>query len=64
MTKKIYVDVFVFLPSTHLHIYRWHLSPKLCPIPDIPLMGENIIIFSNKTFQVIRFEKYTLLNLV
>ena len=54
--NKIYV-VFDFLL---LHIYKWHLSLpvwKLCPISDIPLMGKNIIIFSNKTFQVIRFEK-------
>ena len=37
MTKKIYVDVFVFLL---LHIYRMHLSPavrKMCPILDVPL---------------------------
>ena len=42
---KIYVDVFVFLL---LHIYRRHLSPpvrKMCPVLDVPLMGENIIIF-------------------
>ena len=39
MTKKIYVDVFVF-PVTH--IYRRHLSLqgwKMCPILDVPLMG-------------------------
>ena len=45
MTKKIHVDRFVFLP---LHIYRRHLSPpvrKTCPIPNLPLTGENIIIF-------------------
>ena len=43
MTKKIYVDVFVFLL---LHIYRRHLSPpirKMYPVLDVPLMGENII---------------------
>ena len=37
MTKKIYVDVFVFLL---LHIYRMHLSPavrKMCPILDVLL---------------------------
>ena len=57
MTKKIYVDEFVFLL---LHIYRRHLSPpvwKLCQIPDISIMGENIIIFSNKMFQVLIFQK-------
>ena len=45
MTKKIYVDVFVFLL---LDIYRRHLSlpvQKMCPVLDVPLMGENIIIF-------------------
>ena len=43
--EKVYVDVFVFLL---LHIYRRHLSPpvgKICPFLDVPLMGENIIIF-------------------
>ena len=43
-----------------MHINRRHLSPpvwKMCLIPDLPLMGENIIIFSNKTFQVLTFEK-------
>ena len=42
---KIFVDVFVFLL---LHMYRRHQSPsvrEMCPIPDVPLMGENIIIF-------------------
>ena len=29
----------------------------MSPIPDIPLMGKNIIILSNKTFQVLIFEK-------
>ena len=38
--KKIYVDGFVFMPS---HIY-------MCPIPSLPLIGENIIIFSNEMF--------------
>ena len=55
MTKKIYVDVFVFLL---LHIYKRHLSPpvrKMCPILDVPLMGENIIFLSNKKFQVFIF---------
>ena len=28
----------------------------MCPIPDIPLMGEIIIILSNKKFQVLIFE--------
>ena len=57
MTKTIYVDVFVFLLS---HIYRRHLSPPvwiLYPIPNIPFIGENIIFFSNKMFQVPKFEK-------
>ena len=48
--EKKYVDGFVFLPS---HIYRRLISPpvrKMCPIPNLPLIGENIIIFSNKTF--------------
>ena len=57
MTKKLYVDVFVFLL---LHIYRRNLSPpvrKMCPILDVPLMDENIIFFlSNKTFQVLIFK--------
>ena len=49
MTKKKnkYVDGFVFMPS---HTYRRHLSPpvrKMCPIPDLSLIGENVIIFSN-----------------
>ena len=26
-------------------------------IPDVLLMGENIIIFSNKTFQVLKIQK-------
>ena len=53
MTKKIYVDVFVFLL---LHIYRRPLSPpfrKFCPILDVPLMGENVIIFVKKYNQQI-----------
>ena len=57
MTKKIYVEIyvdgFVFIPS---HIYRRHLSPpvrKMYPIPSLPLIGENIIILSNKTFDVL-----------
>ena len=48
--EKIYVDEFVFL---QLCIYRRHISLpglKMCLIPNIPLIGENIIIFSNKTF--------------
>ena len=57
MTKKIYVNLFVFLL---LHIYRRHLTPpvrKMCPILDVPLMGENIIIFvQKKSFQVLIFE--------
>ena len=55
--RKIYVYVFVFLL---LHIYRRHLSKpvrKMCPIPDIPLKGKNVIIFSIKKFQVLIFEK-------
>ena len=51
--NKINNDVLVFLL---LYIYGRHISPpvwKMCPIPDIPLTGENVIIFSNKTFQVL-----------
>ena len=29
----------------------------MCPIPNLPLIGKNIIIFSNKTFQVLIFVK-------
>ena len=56
MTKKINFDIFVFLL---LHIYRRHISPvrKMCPIPDVPLMGRNIIIFSSKRIPVVIFEK-------
>ena len=56
MMKKIYVDGFVFLP---LHIYRRYLSPpvlKTCPIPNLPLIGENIIIFSIKSFEMLIFK--------
>ena len=57
MTKKIYVEAFVFLL---LHVYRGHLSPPvriLCRVLDVPLMGENIIIFvKKKSFKVIIFE--------
>ena len=55
MTRKIYVDGFVFLS---LNVYRRYLSPrvwKLCRIPDILLVGEDII-FSNNTFVFI-FQK-------
>ena len=41
MTKDIYGDDF-FLP---LHICRKHISPpvrKMCPIPNLPLTGENV----------------------
>ena len=48
----------LFMP---LHIYyRRHLSPpvrNMCPISNHLLIGENIIIFSNKTFYVLIFEK-------
>ena len=33
------------------------VSWKMSPIPEIQLIGENITIFSNKTFQVPIFEK-------
>ena len=59
MTKKIYVDVFVFLL---LHIYRRHLSlpvRKMCPILDVPLMGENIIILVKKNVSSAHIPKYT-----
>ena len=29
----------------------------MCPISDVLLMDENIITFSNKTFQALSFEK-------
>ena len=57
-------DGFVFLP---LHIYRRYLSPpvrKMCPISNLPLIGKNIIIFSNKTFESLIWKKYTLINLI
>ena len=47
--ERKYVDVFVFLL---LHIYNRHLSPSvryMCPILDVPLMGEHIIIIVKKT---------------
>ena len=31
-------------------------SLEMCPIPYVPLLGKNIIIFSNKTFQVLMFQ--------
>ena len=46
------VGGFVFLP---LHIYRRHLSSsvrKMCLIPNLPFICENMVIFSNKTFKV------------
>ena len=59
MTKKIYVDGFFFLPS---HIYRRNLYfqsvRKMCPIPNLPIIGENIFIFLNNS------KKYTLLNII
>ena len=55
MTKEIYIDGFVFLP---LHIYKKHLLP---PMPNLLLTGENIIIFSSKTFYVLIFKKNTTL---
>ena len=66
MTKKTYVDGFVFVL---LHIYRRHPSPpvrKMCSIPNLPLIGENIIIFSKKTptISVVIFEIYTVMNLI
>ena len=54
--EKIYVDGFVF---SAIAIYRGHISPpvwRMCPIPNFPLIRENIIIFSNKTFKVLVFE--------
>ena len=57
--KKIYVDGFVFLPS---HIYRRNLYfpsvRKMCPIPNLPIIGENILIIFNNS------KKYTLLNII
>ena len=47
--KKIYVDGFICLA---MPMYRRHLaitaSSEMCPIPNLLLIGENIIIFSNK----------------
>ena len=43
-----------------LHIYKRHLLrpvQKICPIPNLPLIGQNISIFSNKTFLVLILEK-------
>ena len=57
MKKKIYIDIFFFLL---FHIYRKNLLPpvlKMCPIPDIPLMVEKIMILSNNKLQVLIFEK-------
>ena len=53
--KYMFRDSF-FLP---LHIYRRHLSPsvqKMCPIPNLPLIGETITIFSNRTLLMLTFE--------
>ena len=53
MTKKIYVDHCTSTEGTCV-------SPpirKMCPILNLPLIGENMIIFANKTFQVVIFEK-------
>ena len=48
--KKIHVDGFVFLS---LHIYRRHLSAQVWKmIPNLLLIGKNIITFSNKCFKV------------
>ena len=59
MKKKIYVDGSVFLP---FHIYRGLLSPpvrKICQIPNVPLIGENIISFRSKRFKSPYSKKYT-----
>ena len=54
------IEAFVFLL---LHIYRRHLSlpvRKMCPIPDVPLMGKNIIIFfKNNILSAHIGKKYT-----
>ena len=45
MTKKTYVDVFVFLL---FHIYRRHLSPpvrKMCPLPMFRLWEKILSLF-------------------
>ena len=57
--EKIYVGVFVFLL---LHVYRRHLSPpvrKMCPILDVRLMGENIIILCQINVLSAHIRKYT-----
>ena len=64
MTKNIYVKGFAFLP---LHIYRRHLSLPgriMCPIPDLPLIDENSLIFSSKCFKCSYAENYALLNVI
>ena len=44
--------------TTIVHLQQAPSVWKMCLIPDIPRYpGENIIIFSNKTFQVLIFEK-------
>lgn len=44
-----------------LFIYRRNLLPPVwkmfLQIPNLPLIAENIIIYSNKTFQVLRLKK-------
>ena len=46
--------------SAIAHLQKASITANLenVPIPNLPLLGENII-FSNKTFQVIIFEKNT-----
>ena len=56
MTKKIYVDVFVFLLVL---IYRRHLSPPVRKHSARFSMFRSwakILFLSNKTFQVVIFE--------
>ena len=50
--KNYMLTYSIFCYSTPIAI-----SLEMCPIPDIPLMGENIIIFSNQMFKVLIFEK-------
>ena len=39
-----------FSAIAHLQNPPFTTSQKMCPIPNIPLIGENIIFFSKKTF--------------
>ena len=64
MTKKTYVDGFVFVL---LNIYRRHPSPpvrKMCSIPNLPLIGEKYYHLFKEKISVVIFEIYTVMNLI